>query len=198
MTANRWDDHYTRRARKEKWLARSVYKLQEINKKFHLIGKGDRVLDLGCYPGSWSQYCLKTTAPQGNVIGIDLDPPEKIIRLSNFRFIQVDILDMEPAWLQSEIGQMNAVISDLAPKTTGIKSTDAARSITLAEKALEIALAVLCQKGNMLCKVLEGEDFKAFKDEVEKHFRHTKLFRPKATRKRSSEVYIIGESFSGH
>ena len=197
MTANRWEDHYTRRARNEKWLARSVYKLQEIDKKFRLIHKGDRILDLGCYPGSWSQYCLKTVGPTGDVAGIDLVPPEKIIQLTHFRFIQGDIFEMDPEWLKSEIGRRDAVLSDLAPKTTGVKSTDATRSIALAEKALEIARVVLEKKGHLLCKVLEGEDFKAFRDEVGRHFGQTRLLRPKATRKRSSEVYIIGMDFPG-
>ena len=197
MTANRWDDHYARRARDEKWLARSVYKLQEIDKKFRLIHKGDRVLDLGCYPGSWSQYCLRIAGPTGDVAGIDLEPPEKIIPFPNFTFIRGDVFKMDPAWIKGEIGQRDTVISDMAPKTTGVKTTDAARSIALAEKALEIARAVLKVKGRLVCKVLEGEDFKSFKDEVGIHFRKTGLLRPKATRKRSSEVYIIGMDFPG-
>jgi 23S rRNA (uridine2552-2'-O)-methyltransferase len=197
MTANRWDDHYARRAREEKWLARSVYKLQEIDKKFRLLRKGDKVLDLGCYPGSWSQYCLKTVGLQGEVVGIDLERPENIMPSSNFRFIHGNILDIEPQWLQDEISLRNVVMSDLAPKTTGSKSTDVARSIGLAEKAFEIAMALLSEGGHVLCKVLEGEGFKEFKDEAGKNFRQTRLFRPKATRKRSSELYIICTDFSG-
>ena len=78
MKANRWDDHLTRQARDEKWLARSVYKLQEIDNKYKLIGKGDRLLDLGCYPGSWSQYGIKKVGLEGDVVGIDLKRPNRL------------------------------------------------------------------------------------------------------------------------
>ena len=90
---NRWEDHYARRARQEKWLARSVYKLEEIDRKFGLLRPGQRLLDLGCYPGSWSQYCTRRVGPKGDVVGLDLKAPEKF-SAPNFRFIQADVLDL--------------------------------------------------------------------------------------------------------
>ena len=87
MKESKWDDHYARRARSEKWLARSVYKLQEIDKKFKLIHRGDKLLDLGCYPGSWSQYGIKKVGPKGEVIGIDLTRADRLLspNLDSFR-----------------------------------------------------------------------------------------------------------------
>ena len=137
MKSNRWDDHYTEKARAEKWLARSVYKLQEIDRKFKLIQKGDRVLDLGCFPGSWSQYVIRKVGKGGDVVGIDLKTPTGF-RSPNFKFIEADIETIDPEALIMEIGPMNAVLSDLAPATTGIRDTDAARSMFLAEQAARI------------------------------------------------------------
>ncbi len=194
MKQNRWDDHYTRLAKKEKWLARSVYKLQEIDNKFKLIYKGNRLLDLGCYPGSWTQYALKKVGNQGEVVGIDLARPDQLL-LDGFRFIQADVMSLEPQWLTREISPRDVVISDLAPPTTGISATDTSRSISLAKKALEIARVLLKKKGNFVCKILEGEDIKRFKSEVSGDFRQVRLFRPKATRKRSREVYLVGQGF---
>jgi 23S rRNA (uridine2552-2'-O)-methyltransferase len=194
MKGKKWEDHYTRRARDEKWPARSVYKLQEIDKKFSLIHKGDRLLDLGCHPGSWSQYGLKKVGPGGEVIGVDLSPLDQL-SLPNFRFIQSDVFLLEIDELVGKIGRMELVMSDLAPKTTGIKLTDVARSMALAEQAEKIALALLKKKGNFLCKVLEGEDLKAFKTEISHHFQQVRLFRSKATRKRSREVYLVALAY---
>ena len=194
MKRNRWDDYYARRARDEKWLARSIYKLQEIDIKFKLINKGDRLLDLGCYPGSWSQYGLKKVGPKGEVAGNDLVRPDRLLS-PNFRFIKGDVISLDIEWLVREVGPRDVVMSDLAPQTTGIRSTDASRSISLSRRAAEIALSVLKKNGNFVCKILEGEDLKAFQTEISGHFRQVRLFRPKATRKRSSEVYLVGLSF---
>ncbi|HIJ58799.1 MAG TPA: RlmE family RNA methyltransferase [Deltaproteobacteria bacterium] len=194
MKQNRWEDHYTRRAKKEKWLARSVYKLQEIDNKFKLIQKGSRLLDLGCYPGSWTQYALKKVGNQGEVVGIDLTKPDQLL-MDGFRFIQADVMSLESQWLTREISPRDVVVSDLAPSTTGISATDTSRSITLARKALEIACTLLKRNGSFVCKILEGEDIKGFKAEVSGNFRQVRLFRPKATRKRSREVYLVGQSW---
>jgi 23S rRNA (uridine2552-2'-O)-methyltransferase len=155
MNANRWDDHYARRARDEKWLARSVYKLKEIDKKFGLIRKGNHVLDLGCYPGSWSQYGIEKVGPKGEVAGIDLSRPVHVSS-PRFRFIQTDVLTLDVEWLIRELAPRDVVMSDLAPQTTGIRSTDASRSMELASRALEIALALLKGKGRFVCKIFEG------------------------------------------
>ena len=191
MKGNRWDDHYTRRAKKEKWPARSVFKLEEIDRKHKLLKRGMRVLDLGCYPGSWSQYCIKSVGNKGLVTGIDLKKPERV-NFANFRFIHADVFSLDLKWLIKEAGAVDIVISDMAPSTTGIRTTDESRSLALAHRALEIARAALKKKGNFLCKVFEGEEFKAFTSELSNNFRTIKFLRPKAIRKRSREVYVLG------
>ena len=188
---NSWSDHYTSRAKDEKWLARSVYKLEAIDKKYKLIKKGFRILDLGCYPGSWIQYCLKRLGNNGEVIGIDLKRPT-LFRESCFRFIEADILQIDPTQLAARVGYLDAVISDLAPNTTGNSIADTARSMELVEKALEIALTVLKKEAHFLCKIFEGEDLKGFKGRVSRSFREVHMIRPAAVRKRSREVYLLG------
>ena len=188
---NGWKDYYTKRAREEKWLARSVYKLEEIDRKYKLIRPGYRLLDLGCSPGSWSQYCLKRVGKEGEVIGLDMKKPD-VLSADNFRFIEADILQLHMDWLFEKLGVMDAVISDLAPQTTGIAVADSSRSLALAERAFEIALAVLKTKGFFLCKIFEGEDLKAFRDRASNHFRRLRSIRPSAVRKRSREVYLLG------
>ena len=188
---NKWEDHYARRARDEKWVARSVYKLEEIDRRFRLIGRGHRLLDLGCYPGSWSQYSLKKVGPRGEVVGMDLREPKRL-SAPNFRFIKADVITLDLERLLQEIGLRDAVISDLAPQTTGIKVADASRSMELAKKALEICLALLKERGHFLSKVFEGEDLKALRNEVKERFDETRLVRPSAVRKGSKEIYLLG------
>jgi 23S rRNA (uridine2552-2'-O)-methyltransferase len=192
MKPNRWDDAYARRARDEKWLARSVYKLQEIDNRFKLIKRGSRVLDLGCYPGSWCQYALGKAGPGGDVVGIDLKRPDHLSS-HGFRFIEADVMVLEIKWLVREISPRDMVMSDLAPSTTGIRAVDESRSLALAGKAAEIAGALLKVGGHFVCKIFEGDDLNPFKKAISGCFRQVRLFRPKATRKRSREVYLIGQ-----
>jgi 23S rRNA (uridine2552-2'-O)-methyltransferase len=187
---NTWEDHYTRRAREEQWLARSVYKLEEIDRKARLIRVGDRVLDLGCYPGSWSQYSVVKVGPRGEVVGVDVKRPDRFAS-PRFRFIEADVLSLEVDWLKKQVGLKDLVISDLAPATSGVSVTDTSRSIELARRALEIALAVLKKGGHFLCKVFEGPDVKAFRSELAEHFAKVQTHRPSAVRKASREVYVL-------
>lgn len=189
--SNKWNDHYTIKAKEENWLARSVYKLEEIDKKQGLIRHGNSVMDLGCYPGSWSQYILKKVGKKGEVIGVDLLIPKKV-SAPNYRFIEGDILNLETEQLLKEAGEMDLLLSDMAPNTTGNNITDCARSLELANKALEIAIKLLKKNHQFLCKVFEGEDFKGFKNQVLKYFEQVRLFRPSAVRKKSREIYLLG------
>jgi len=191
LKKSKWNDHYALRARKEHWPARSVYKLEEIDRKYKIIRPQGRIFDLGCYPGSWSQYCLKKVGPKGHVAGMDLKEPE-CLSAPNFTFFKGDILRADPEGLLREIGPRDAVISDLAPSTSGIAVTDAARSLRLAQGAFGIALALLAKGGHFLCKVFEGEDLKEFREEALKHFTRGRTVRPAAVRKASREVYLLG------
>jgi len=196
MKSNRWDDAYTRRAQDEKWLARSVYKLEEIDKRFRLMKRGSRVLDLGCYPGSWSQYALREVRLAGDVVGIDLKRPNRL-SARGFQFIQADIMAMDLERLIRDVSARDLVLSDLAPSTSGIRSADESRSLALARRAAEIAQHLLKEGGHFVCKIFEGEDFNHFKREVSGHFQQIRLIRPRATRKRSREVYLIGRDRIG-
>jgi 23S rRNA (uridine2552-2'-O)-methyltransferase len=191
----KWQDHYTRRAKAEKWLARSVYKLEEIDRRFKLIRPRDHLLDLGCYPGSWSQYSCAKVGPKGNVVGIDLQEP-KLRALTHFRFIKADILTLDPAELRAEIGPRHVVLSDLAPQTTGVGMVDAARSLQLAGKAFSIALRLLEGGGRFLCKAFESEDLSDLRRDMSEHFDEVKTAKPMAVRKRSREVYLIAQGFA--
>ncbi len=187
-----WADHYTRKAKKEGFPARSVYKLQEAQKKYRLLRKGDIVLDLGCAPGAWSKYALQVVGSQGKVIGVDLQPVN--LQAEGFYFVQEDVFEIASEVLRelSPRRGYDVVLSDLAPKTTGDRSGDHFRSLHLARRALELAQELLFPGGHFMVKVFEGEKFPEFKKEVEEVFRRIKLFRPRSTRASSREIFILG------
>ena len=187
-----WQDHYSQQAKKERFPARSVYKLEEIQKKHRLIKKGDTVLDLGCAPGSWLLYAAKLTGPKGRVIGVDLKPLS--IQVSpHIKIISADVFTLDIESLEKDF---NVVLSDMAPATTGHKAVDAARSYNLCETALKIAQSILLPGGSFVCKVFQGPDFNLFLDAVRAGFKGLKIFKPQSSRKASKEIYVIGLDFN--
>ncbi len=188
---NPWQDHYSRKAHKENYAARSVYKLQEIQKKFGLIRKGDRVLDLGCAPGSWLKYAAELTGSSGAVMGIDIKPVT--VKLPAHVSVHLGDVRAPDAALIEKIGKpFNAVISDMAPNTTGNKDVDAARSFDLCKAALNLCHDVLALKGVFVCKIFQGELIQEFSDSVRANFKKQHLFKPQSSRKASKEIFIIG------
>ena len=185
---NLWQDHYSRQAKKDRYPARSAYKLEEIQQKHRLIRKGDKILDLGCSPGSWLLYAAKLTGEKGRVIGIDLKPV-KIPAVSNIEIMTGDVFALDAGSLGSDF---NVVLSDMAPATTGHKAVDAARSAGLCEAALAIAQIVLLPGGSFVCKIFQGPDFNQFIDSVRSGFDKQKIFKPRSSRKSSKEIFIIG------
>lgn len=184
-------DHYTQKAKKENYPARSVYKLQEIQQKFTLIKKGDKVLDLGCSPGSWLMYAAEITGYEGNVSGIDLKPVEAGLP-SNANAFEGDILNLDEK-IANAIGKdFNVVLSDMAPATTGMKDVDAIRSFELCAMALNVAIERLVPGGSFVCKIFQGGEFKEFTDLVKSVFNKHKIFKPESCRKQSKEIFIIG------
>jgi 23S rRNA (uridine2552-2'-O)-methyltransferase len=183
-----WQDHYTRRAKKERFPARSVYKLQEIQQKYQVIKKGHKVLDLGCAPGSWLLYAATLTGEKGRVVGIDLKPVSGQFP-THTEILTVDVFELDFKSLQHDF---NVVMSDMAPATTGHKDVDAARSYYLCETALGIAHRVLLPGGNFVCKIFQGPDFQKFADLVRSSFKMQKIFKPRSSRKASREIFIIG------
>lgn len=192
----RRDDFYKRKAREEKYPSRSIYKLQEIDKKYNLIKKGDRVLDLGCAPGSWLLYIAKEAGEKGRVVGIDIDDI-KIELPKNAVFLKKDILKLNITDVVFDNNKFQVVVSDSAPSTSGIDFIDVEGSLELSEKTLEIATEVLENGGNFLCKIFEGEGTDDFFKRVKQNFKFAKRFRPKATRKQSREIYIAAKGFKG-
>lgn len=188
-----WKDHYSQRAKKEKFPARSVYKLEEIQQKYRMIKKGDLVLDLGCAPGSWLLFAADLTGSNGQVVGIDTKPVTIKVP-SHVKVYAADILLLDKEYFKSEGTHFNVVISDMAPATTGNKHVDNARSLNLCETALSIAQQVLMPGGSFVCKIFQGEDFKRFSDSAKTGFNKVKIFKPKSSRKASREIYIIGLS----
>ena len=191
---NTWQDHYTRRAKKENYPARSVYKLQEIQEKFKLIRSGQHVLDLGCAPGSWLLYTAKLVGPRGRVVGVDLKPVPG--RLPDNAAVHTgDVFD-ETAGFWPLVGdRFGLVLSDMAPGTTGNSSVDAVRSFYLCEAALSVARKRLVAGGGFVCKIFQGEEVEQMVGAVKSTFKQHKLFKPQSCRKASKEIYIIGMDF---
>ena len=185
----RKSDHYTRKAKAAGYPARSVYKLEEIQQKHRLIRPGDRVLDLGCAPGSWMIYAARQ-ATGGEVIGVDLKPVTAALP-KNARAVVGDALDPESDALKRLEGVFDVVLSDMAPSTTGRKEVDAARSFDLCMAALAIARRLLRAGGRFCCKIFTGEDFERFYEAVKAAFSESKIYKPKSSRKASKETYII-------
>lgn len=188
------NDHYAQKARKENFVARSVYKLEEIDKRFGIIKRDDFVLDLGASPGSWMQYASKKTGDNGFVFGIDLKPVE--VKLKNAVSIIADIntLDIEQFLKNQKTNRkMDVVLSDMAPNTTGSRFTDQARSFELSMLALATAKKFLIKGGNFVCKIFDGEDAMAFRNEVKKYFSQVYTFRPKSTQSSSKEFFVVGK-----
>jgi len=182
-------DHYYHRAKKEGFLARSAFKLEEIHHKFKILKMNQKVLDLGYFPGSWSQFASSIIGKEGILIGLDIQGPSKI-SLPNASFFQMDINDLN--WEELLISKFDLILSDMAPKTTGIKVVDQAQSMQLCEMALWVCEERLKKNGSFVVKVFEGPDFQNYQKKSRGIFESVKLFKPKATRSASKEIYLIG------
>lgn len=188
-------DHYFKKAKQENFAARSVFKLEEIDKKFRLFKPGQTVLDLGASPGSWSQYSSKMVGDRGRVLGVDLSPVT--VKLKNSIFIQADLRDLNLEEIFKEHGfvpPFDLVLSDMAPKTTGIRLTDQARSMELCELALDVARRFLKKDGHFVCKLFHSDDFTKLRDDIKKSFQKFEAVKPDSTRKISKEIFLVGIS----
>lgn len=186
-------DHYFKKAKKENFVARSVFKLEEIDKKYKLFKPGQMVLDLGASPGSWSQYVSKKVGDKGHILGLDLSPVN--IKLPNMDFFQEDIYKFDFANYFASTGRptsVDAVISDMAPNTTGIRMTDQARSFGLCEMALQVSKQYLKKNGFFICKLFHSDDFSQLRDMIKQDFHKFEAVKPDSTRKISKEIFLIG------
>ena len=186
------DDPYTKKAKREDLLARSFYKLEEIDRRENLLSGAKLVIDLGASPGSWTQYCLKRIAPQGRIIAVDLNP----IKISDPRvsFVQTSIELVDFA-LHLKAEKADVLLSDMAPNTSGIHDADVARSCELADLALSTASETLKKGGSFIVKLFMGESFEDYDAQLKKLFGTVHKLRPESTRKHSREIYFIAKRY---
>lgn len=188
-------DHWFRRAKEEGYRARSAFKLLELDERFGLIRKGDRVLDVGAAPGSWTQVAAKLTGPRGHVEGFDLKaidprglPPH----------VRVQQADLRQVTLEALGGQaFHTVISDMAPDTSGVPMADAAMSCRLCHALLDHCATWLRPGGNLVMKVFEGGDFPELLQRAQRLFAEARASKPKASRAESVEIFVVGKGYLG-
>jgi 23S rRNA (uridine2552-2'-O)-methyltransferase len=186
-------DYYYRLAKEEQYRSRAAYKLLETARKFDLIKTGDVVVDLGATPGGWMQAARKAVGETGFVLGVDLKPIEPI-EDTNVRSILGDITQPETVDIIREFlpKAADVVLSDVSPNISGVWELDHARQIDLAGKSLQLALSVLRLGGNFFVKVFQGEMLDDFVSDVRQNFAFVRLIKPKASRRKSAELYVLG------
>ncbi|HOI39350.1 MAG TPA: SAM-dependent methyltransferase [Methanobacterium sp.] len=199
--SNKWNqerknEEYYKKAKKQDYRSRASFKLLQLNRKFKIIKEGNSVVDLGAAPGGWSQVALEAVGTEGLVVAVDLN------RIKSFSdenfwsikgdFTQKEILEEIQRTLQ---GKADVIISDAAPKLSGIKDLDQLRSIDLARSVLEISDNILKYKGNMIMKVFQGEGYPELLKDIKKKFKTVKTTKPPSSRKKSGEMYIVGRGF---
>jgi 23S rRNA (uridine2552-2'-O)-methyltransferase len=186
-------DHYFQKAKAAGLRARSAFKLEEVARRFHLLRPGSRVLDLGAAPGGFLQVIAQAVGPSGLAVGVDLVPlqpfKEAWVRTAVLDVLAEDALKVLETLVP---GSFDAVLSDMAPKTSGIRSVDEARSLRLSERALEVARSRGKVGSSFLVKLFMGGDFEAFRAELRRSYEEVKVIRPEATRSASLEVYLLG------
>jgi 23S rRNA (uridine2552-2'-O)-methyltransferase len=191
-------DPYYKRAKGENYRSRASFKLLQLDKKYNLIKKGSAIVDLGATPGGWSQVALEKTGEEGIVLGVDLEKIKPFTE-KNFYFIKGDFTSQK---VQEKIidildGKADVIISDASPSLSGIKDMDHLRSIDLANSVIAIADNILEKNGNLIIKVFQGEEFKDLIEKLRKKFKVLKTTKPSSSRKKSSEMYIIGIKYRG-
>lgn len=194
------NDQFVERAKNEGWRSRSTFKIIEIDEKFKIFKKHKIVVDLGCAPGGWSQYCVGKVG-EGNIVGIDLLPVSPI---AGVNFMQLDFLTEEaPQKIIDELkkihhnasGLCDIVMSDMAANTTGDQNTDHLRIIGLLEEALNLAQKILKEDGCFVGKIFQGGNSEEILEILRKNFLTVKYFKPESSRKDSSETYLVARGF---
>lgn len=191
-------DHYFKQAKQDNYPARSVYKLQELDAKFKILRPGQKVLDLGAAPGSWTLYAAERVGPSGRVLAVDISGTAQAFP-PNVDFRQENVFERTPefeavlaAWRPFDL-----VLSDMAPATTGHRGTDQARSMALAEEALALASVSLVKGGHFVVKIFQGPDEPAYLREMRARFAAARNFKPKSSRSESKEMFCVGLGFKG-
>ena len=191
-------DYYFRKAKKENYPARSVYKLEEAQLKYKFLKGGQRVLDLGCHPGSWSLYAAKILGERGMVVAADLQRTNLVVQKphAEIHWLCYDVYSEEFVdFLKKNWPGFHVVLSDMAPRTTGSQYADHQQSLQLARRVLELAALFLHENGTLYCKVFQGEDFPEFLQACKPLFATVKVVKPKSSRLESREVFVLGRGF---
>ena len=190
-------DRYFNKAKQDGYRSRAAYKLVELQQRFRLINPGDRVVDLGAAPGGWLQVAAKLVGPNGIVIGVDVQAIQPF-QERNIGLIQGDILTGETHTKVKELlgGTAHCVLSDMAPKLSGIRDADMARCLELNRIALAVAHQLLRPGGALLVKSFISEDLQLFSAELKQHFSAVQRTKPEATRQGSSEFYFLAKDYT--
>ncbi len=187
MTYDR-KDRFFHKAKAEGFAARSAYKLEEMQKRFKILRPGQLVVDLGAAPGAWSQVAQKCIGDSGVIVGIDLKPIE--IQVPKARFFVMDAFEFDSTILPRP--EVDVLLSDMAPNTTGVRQVDQARSLALCEQVLTLSETHLKAGGHLVMKIFEGHEAEEFGRKMKRHFGEFKRFKPEAVRKGSFETYLVG------
>ncbi len=182
-------DSFANRAKKEGYLARSAYKLQEILNRFPLLEAGDKVLDLGASPGSWLQVISEAVGPAGRALGVDQEPIK--FKADNISTLRGDVFDPTLTEQFKPFAPFDVILSDLAPATSGIRVRDQALSLALSEQVFALAERYLKKNGSVIAKIFAGPDIRQLLPALKKQYRSVQIFKPRASRDRSYETYII-------
>jgi 23S rRNA (uridine2552-2'-O)-methyltransferase len=190
-------DKYVKRARQEGARSRAIYKLEEIDRRDRLLQPGMTVVDLGAAPGGWSQYVKSRVGDSGRVLALDILPMEPIVGVEFIEgdFAEPPVLDLLTQRLQGK--PVDLVISDMAPNMSGVTSVDQARSMSLAELALEFSDKSLKPGGSLLIKTFQGAGFNEFFAQMRRRFEKLATRKPSASRAESKEIYLLGRGFKG-
>ena len=188
-------DSFYKLSRKEGYRSRAAYKIIEINDRYKLISKGINVIDLGASPGGWSQVLsIKLATLRSKIFAID---EKNIEPIKNVKFFKKNIEEIDDSFLKlNSLNNISLILSDIAPNATGHKFTDQARAHRLCLKVLEFVKKTLSNKGNFVCKYLRGNEENEFISELKKYFLEVEIFKPKASRNISKEIYLICLSFN--
>jgi len=189
-------DHYFRLAKERGYRSRSAFKLLQISRKYNLLKKGKKVVDLGAAPGGWIQVTREFVGDEGFILGID-KKPIKTFGLENTETLEIDVDDehVVDIILEKVHGKVDVIISDLSPSMYGVRSLDYFRQVQLAQRAFEIAKRVLNKKGNFLVKIFDSPESQEFFKNMKRSFKKAKIIKPDASNRKSSEIYIIALDF---
>ena len=190
-------DPYYQRAKKENFAGRAVYKLKELDDRFHVLKTGAKVLDLGCWPGSWLQYAASVVGPSGALVGADRFALEIAVPQPGVRQEVGDVFTMAPERLRGELPGFDVVLSDMAPDTTGVRTTDQARSEALFQRAFDLARSVLLPGGHFVGKLFQGPEWNHLLLDCRRAFTTVRTVKPESSRKDSIEQYVVAMGFRG-